>query len=169
MVGILILGASLVDNSSALANVTRTTSLKDLRTIIANAKASIAARRDVETSRQVLDAAASRLWELSAAKHDGGAAVDRALWEALYAYEYLMSDEAGRSYRATYLRRKIVQTDIVTAVSGSVLKGGKTTGLQALRDMGRLDASFEAVVLKFRSTFPADVIEAAQKTLSEFG
>jgi hypothetical protein len=159
----------LADNSNALANAKKAVSLTDLKTIISNAKANIAAGRDVSLSKEVCDAAVSRYWELSAAKHDAGAQVDRALWEALYAYEYLMSAEAGRSYRATYLRRKIAQTDIVTAASGSVLKGGKAAGLQALRDMDRLDASFEAVVLKFRSAFKAAVVEAAEKTLSEFG
>ncbi len=159
----------MTDNSNALANAKKAASLQDLKTIISNAKANIADGRAVALSKEVLCAAVSRYWEISAAKHDAGAAVDRALWEALYAYEYLMSAEAGRSYRATYLRRKIAQTDIVTAVSSSVLKGSKAAGLQSLRDMDRLDASFEAVVLKFRSAFPANVVESAQKTLSEFG
>lgn len=159
----------MIDNSKALANVAKATTLKDLRTIIANAKTNIAAGKDVDLSRDVLDAAASRLWELSAAKHDAGAAVDRALWEALYAYEYLKSVETGKSHRATYLRRKIAQTDIVTAISGSVLKGGKTAGLQALREMGRLDASFESVVLKHASAFDPAVVDAARSTLHRVG
>ncbi len=49
----------------------------------------------------------------------------------------------------------------------SVLKGGKTTGLQALNDMGRLDVSFEAVVLKYADSFTAEVVTAAKRTLAE--
>ncbi|WRH76281.1 MAG: hypothetical protein RSE16_02095 [Sphingobium sp.] len=156
------------NNSNALANVEKSTSLKDLRTTIANAKANIAAGKDVGISQTVHDAAVSRYWQLSAAKHDAGADVDRALWEALYAYEYLKSVENERPTRATYLRRKIKDTDILVAVSSSVLKGGKTAGLQALRDMGRLDASFEAVVVKYAEVFDSAVVAAARKTLAEY-
>lgn len=161
-------GAKLVNNTNALAHAQKSESLKDLKTIISNAKALLAAGKDVAISKQVHDTAVSRYWELSAAKHEAGAEVDRALWEALYAYEYLISLENGRSGRATYLRRKISQTDIVSAVSGSVLKGGKTSGLRALRDMGRLDASFEAVVVRHASAFDPSVVEAAKITLAEF-
>lgn len=158
----------MIDNSKALENTKKAASLKDLKTTIANAKANIAAGKDIAVSKEVLDAAVRRYWELSAAKHDAGAQVDRALWEALYAYEYLRSEEVGRSYRATYLRRKIAQTDIVTAVSGSVLKGGKTAGLQALREMGRLDASFESVVVRHPDAFQPEIVEAAKETLNRF-
>ncbi len=158
----------MVNNANALANVEKYNSLEELKSAIANAKSNISAGKDVEISQKVLDAAVSRYWQLSAAKHDAGAAVDRALWEALYAYEYLKSVENNRPTRANHLRQKIQKTDIVTAVSGSVLKGGKTAGLQALRDMGRLDASFEAVVIKFASAFDPAVVEAAKKTLTEF-
>lgn len=162
------MGAALINNSNALAHVLKLESLKALQTVIDNAKASIAAGKDVVTSQRVHDTAVGRYWELSAAKHDAGADVDRALWEALYAYEYLKSQDKGRSSRATYLRRKIAQTDIVTAVSASVLKGGRTTGLQALHDMDRLDVSFEAVVIKHASAFAPAVVEAAKKTLADF-
>ena len=158
----------MINNSNALANAEKSQSLKDLRTVIANAKANIAAGKDVATSQKVHDTAVGRYWELSAAKHEAGADVDRALWEALYAYEYLKSEENKRPTRASYLRRKIADTDIVTAVSGSVLKGGKTTGLQALHDMDRLDVSFEAVVIKHASAFAPAVVEAAKKTLADF-
>lgn len=158
----------MLNNSNALANVEKSTSLKDLRTTITNAKANIAAGKDVGISQKVHDAAVSRFWQVSAAKHQAGAKVDQALWEALYAYEYLKSVENERPTRATYLRRKIKETDILAAVSSSVLKGGKTAGLQALRDMGRLDASFEAVVVKYSDAFDPAVVAAATKTLAEF-
>ncbi|MCZ8018675.1 hypothetical protein [Novosphingobium sp.] len=158
----------LLNNSNALTNVEKSTSLKDLRTTIANAKSNIAAGKDVEISQKVHDAAVSRFWQVSASKHQAGAEVDQALWEALYAYEYLKSIENERPTRATYLRRKIKDTDILSAVSTSVLKGGKTAGLQALRDMGRLDASFEAVVVKYSGAFDAAVVAAAKKTLTDY-
>ncbi len=158
----------MINNSNALVNVEKSTSLKDLRTTIANAKSNITAGKDVEISQKVHDAAVSRYWQLSASKQQAGTEVYRALWEAFYAYEYLKSVENNRATRATYLRQKIQKTDIVMAVSNSVLKGGKTAGLQALREMGRLDASFEAVVVKFASAFDPAVVEAARKTLAEY-
>jgi hypothetical protein len=158
---------ALTNNANALANVEKCKTLSQLNNVIKNAKADLAAGKDVATAQKVYDAAVGRYWEMSAAKHEAGAAVDRALWTALHAYEYLKGQEKGKTSRATYLRRKISQTDIVTAVSGSVLKGGKTSGLQALRDMGRLDASFEAVVVKYADSFAPEVVAAAKRTLAD--
>jgi hypothetical protein len=160
---------ALTNNSNALANVEKCKTPRELKNIIENAQAQIAAGKDIANAQKVYEAAVGRYWEMSAAKHESGAAVDRALWTALHAYEYLKGQEKGKTSRATYLRRKISQTDIVTAVSGSVLKGGKTTGLQALREMGRLDASFEAVVVKYADSFAPEVVAAAKRTLAELG
>ena len=159
----------MTNNANALANVEKCKTLSQLNNVIKNAKADLAAGKDVATAQKVHDAALGRYWEMSAAKHGGGAAIDQALWTALHAYEYLKGQEKGKTSRATYLRRKISQTDIVTAVSGSVLKGGKTSGLQALRDMDRLDASFEAVVVKYADSFAPEVVAAAKRTLAELG
>ena len=157
----------MTNNVNALANVQKCKTLTGLKNIISNAKADLEAGKDVANAQMVHDAAVGRYWEISASKHDCGADVDRALWTALSAYEYLKSVEAGRQIRATYLRRKISKTDIVTTASSSVLKGGKTSGLQTLRDMGRLDASFEAVVIKYASSFDDAVVHAARATLDE--
>jgi hypothetical protein len=157
----------LTNNANALANVEKCNTLSQLNNVIKNAKVDLAAGKDVATAQKVHDAALGRYWEMSAAKHGAGAAIDQALWTALHAYEYLKGQERGKTSRATYLRRKISQTEIVTAVSGSVLKGGKTSGLQALRDMGRLDASFEAVVVKYADSFAPEVVAAAKRTLSD--
>lgn len=159
----------MTNNTNALANVEKCKTLKELKNIIDNAQAQMAAGKDVATAQKVHDAALGRYWEMLAAKHEVSAAVERALWTALHAYEYLKGQEKGKSSTATYVRRKISQTDIVTAVSGSVLKGGKTTGLQSLRDMGRLDASFEAVVVKYADSFAPEVVAAAKRTLAELG
>ncbi len=159
----------MTNNTNALAFVEKCKTLRELKNIIDNAQAQLAAGKDVATAQKVHDAALGRYWEMSAAKHGAGAAIDQALWTALHAYEYLKGQEKGKTSRATYLRRKISQTDIVTAVSGSVLKGGKTSGLQALRDMGRLDASFEAVVVKYADSFAPEVVAAANRTLAELG
>ncbi|KEO85421.1 hypothetical protein EH30_12915 [Erythrobacter sp. JL475] len=159
----------MINNANALANVEKAKSLKELKNIISNAKADLASGEDADTAKKVHDAAVVRYWEMSASKHEAGAEVDRALWTALHAYEYLKSEERGKRSRANYLRRKIDQTDIVTAASGSVLKGGSTSGLQTLRDMGRLDISFEAIVLQYETAFAPEVVAAARKTLAELG
>ena len=157
----------MTNNANALAYVEKCKTLKELRNIITNAQAQILAGKDIATAQNVYNAALGRYWEMSAAEHDAGPEVDRALWTALHAYEYLRGQEKGRSARATYLRRKISQTDIVTAVSDSVLRAEKTLGLQALRDMGRLDASFEAVVVKYAESFAPEVVAAAKQTLAD--
>jgi hypothetical protein len=161
-------GATLVNSSNALANVDKCKTLRELRNVIDNAKGSIVVGKEVELSQQVHDKAVSRYWEMSGSRTDTDNAVERALWTALAAYEYLKSDDMGRSVRATYLRRQIKGSDIITAVSSSVLKGSKTLGLQSLRRMNRLDASFEAVVVNYASAFDPAVVQAARRTLAAF-
>lgn len=159
----------MTNTANALANVEKCTTPRQLKILIDNAKARIAAGNDVATAQEVHDAAVGRYWEMSAAKHNAGTEVDRALWTALHAYEFLNAQTKPKGSRASYLRRKIKDTDIVTAVSGSVLKGKRTAGLQALRAMGRMDASFEAVVVKYPDAFAPDVVAAAERTLGELG
>ena len=158
----------MIDSSNALANVDKCKTLKELRNVIDNAKGSIVVGREVELSQQVHDKAVARYWEMSASRNEAENAVERALWTALAAYEYLKSEDRGRSVRATYLRRQIKKSDIVTAVSSSVLKGSKTSGLQSLQRMNRLDASFEAVVVNYASAFDPAVVQAAKRTLAAF-
>jgi hypothetical protein len=161
-------GASLIDSSNALAIVDKCKTLRELRNMIDNAKGSIVVGKEVELSQQVHDKAVARYWEMSASRNEAENAVERALWTALAAYEYLKSEDRGRSVRATYLRRQIKKSDIVTAVSSSVLKGSKTSGLQSLQRMNRLDASFEAVVVNYASAFDPAVVQAAKRTLAAF-
>ena len=161
-------GASLIDISNALANVDKCKTLKELRNVIDNAKGSIAVGKEVGLSQKVHDKAVDRYWEMSGSRNKTENPVERALWTALAAYEDLKSGDSGRPIRATYLRRQISKSDIVTAVSSSVLKGNKTSGLQSLQRMNRLDASFEAVVVKYPLAFDPAVVQAAQRTLAAF-
>lgn len=161
-------GASLVNSSNALAILDKCKTLRELRNMIDNAKGSIAAGKEVELSQKVHDKAVARYWEMSGSRNGTDNAVEQALWTALAAYEYLKSEDRGRSVYASYLRRQIKKSDIVTAVSSSVLKGSKTSGLQSLQRMNRLDASFEAVVVNYASAFDPAVVQAAKRTLAAF-
>ena len=158
----------MTNNANAVANVHKCNTLRGLRNIINNATADLAAGKDFAHARLVHDAAIGRFVEISATSEEARSEVDQALFTALYAYEFLRSQEKGRTTRSTYLRRKIKDTDIVTAVSGSVLKGRKTSGLRSLLDMDRLDMSFEAVIIKYETEFDPAVVTAARKTLAEF-
>ena len=79
---------TLTNNINALVNVEKCKTFSQLNNVIKNAKTDLAAGKDVATAQKVHDAAVGRYWEMSAAKHESGAAVDRALWTALHAYEY---------------------------------------------------------------------------------
>lgn len=159
----------MVSVTNAHANLDKCSSIKDYRSFIANTTRWIDFNESVTLAKQLQDLAILRLCELQAAKHLSGIEPDDALWIALYFYEYIRTEERGKTFSSTYLRQKIRRTGIFQAVSDAVLKGKKTIGLQALVVRKRPEASFEAVVLCHKSSFHPDVVNAAERTLAEFG
>ena len=158
----------MINLKNAQSNLDKCNTLPSLRTFMTNAKRLIANGNDTPAVRSMLAAAEDKYWNVSASRHGAGVEVDKALWNALEMYEDLRSRETGRRFRSTYLWRKILRTDIVTAVSDAVKRGRKTIGLKSLEDMDRIDVSFEEVVVNFKHAFREDVVEAAEFTLDQF-
>lgn len=70
----------------------------------------------------------------------------------------------GRS--AAYTRRMVAQKGAAAAV-GELMKSAELQkGFKTLRDAGRLDQTFEALVGRYAQLFPQDVVEAAQWRLN---
>ena len=136
-----------------------------LRSIIRNAKKEISIQsHKMIQAHQILISARDRLWQVCASQEKPKDYIERALWVALYAYEYVKSDVRGKGTRATRIRNSIKLLDIKSAVSKVILRGN-TQGLNLLKEWDRLDVSFEAVVIKYKSKFPDNVVQAAIRNL----
>ena len=75
-------------------------------------------------------------------------------------YEQIIGHAASRT------RTMIEQLGAVEALSRLVVSSDLQPGFKALRDRGRLNESFEAVVTRHPDAFRPDVVEAAQWRLN---
>lgn len=122
-----------------------------------------------QKAREVRYEAYDQLWTVLAERNAIPDTLEWDLWIALAAYESILSDKNKRKSYAVKLRQKIKRSSIFQAACGAVLKGGSSYGFKKLLEMDRLDASFERIVLKHRTEFPANVVEMAEKTLKSVG
>jgi hypothetical protein len=75
---------------------------------------------------------------------------------AIAAYERVIGQYASRT------RSMIDQHGHIKALSQLVVSPDLQQGFRALRDQGRLDVTFEAIVVRYPQLFEADAVEAAQ-------
>ena len=63
---------------------------------------------------------------------------------------------------ASRTRKMIEERGVEKALSDLVTSAKLHLGFKTLRDAGRLDDTFEAIIVKFSELFPDQVLEAAQ-------
>jgi len=63
---------------------------------------------------------------------------------------------------ATRTRKMIEDYGEIEALSRLMVSADLQQGFKALRDAGKLDITFEAIVVRFSDLFAADVVEAAK-------
>lgn len=63
---------------------------------------------------------------------------------------------------ASRTRKMIEEREVVKALSDLVTSAELQLGFRTLRDAGRLDDTFEAIIVKFPELFQDQVVEAAQ-------
>lgn len=63
---------------------------------------------------------------------------------------------------ASRTRKMIEERGVEKALPDLVTSAELQPGFKTLRDAGRLDDTFEAIIVKFPKLFPAQVVEAAQ-------
>ena len=154
-----------MSNEKLFNFIQRCTNPNELRKMIRNAQSVIqSGSQDLQSANDNLIAARDRLWVVSAEKHKPTDDIERALLVALYAYENVLSDAKGKQVYARRIRNKMNEVGIIAAATNAVLKGN-TQGLNKLKEWNRLSASFEAVIIKHKSKFSADVVAAAKRNL----
>lgn len=93
--------------------------------------------------------------------------VERACFEAVYAYEWARSQSEKRNFRASRTWQMIDRRGIIPAVEVLVCKDSPPVGYTTLIDLGLDDLAFEAVVLKYPEHFSAQAVERSRSRLNE--
>lgn len=70
-------------------------------------------------------------------------------------------EQINRHY-ASRTRQMIADLGDIEALSRLMVSPDLQQGFQALRDAGKLDMTFESVVVRFQHLFRPDIVEAAQ-------
>ena len=115
----------------------------------------------------VYNAAFQRLITVQPSAETGTIAHD--VWRAIYAFEELRREESGKTVRLSRTRQKIDRVGEVKTVTDLTLQKIPSDGFTMLQDRGRLELSFEALVLARAEHFPSNVVEAARARLDAEG
>jgi hypothetical protein len=118
--------------------------------------------RDPELAAQ----ARRRAVELRAARHGAQSLAEREALKAVYAYEEVLSVKRGRRTPAARTWQMIKRHGVIRAVERAVDRTADASGYTALVQMGMLDLSFEAVVLRHPESFNAHAVARAKERLA---
>jgi hypothetical protein len=124
---------------------------------------------NVETRGKVdlARAARRRAVELRALAHNANSAAEREALAAVYAYERVLSQSAGKKIRASRTWQMIKRRGLIPAVEHVVSRSQETKGYIALVEMGMEDMAFEAVVLRHPEVFSSEAVERSRARLHE--
>ncbi|MBF6568061.1 MAG: hypothetical protein IVW54_04195 [Candidatus Binataceae bacterium] len=123
----------------------------------------VEARGKVDLARE----ARRRAIELRALAHNANSVAEREALAAVYAYERVLSQSAGKKIRATRTWQMIKRRGLIPAVEHVVSQRKETKGYVALVEMGMEDMAFEAVVLRHPEVFSAEAVERSKVRLHE--
>ena len=122
---------------------------------------------DARGKPELASAARRRSVELRALEHHAGSDVEREALEAVYAYERVLSETAGKKVRASGTWQMIKKRGLIPAVEHVVSRREETTGYTALVKMGMEDMLFEAVVDRHPEAFSEAALERSRARLRE--
>lgn len=120
-----------------------------------------------EGAPEVADAARRRIIEVegSSSKDSKNDPLVLDFWKSIFALEFALSEERGKTTRLNRTRQKISRVGVLQTLSDLALQPTASEGYFLLRERGMLDMSAEAVVLRFPDRFSHDVLVAARRRL----
>jgi hypothetical protein len=116
---------------------------------------------------ELAEQARVRAVHLRAAEHGATSRVEQECLEAVYAYEEVLSAQAGKRKRASRTWQMISRWGIVPAVERIVTRRDVSLGFTALEEMGLLEFAFEAVVVRHPEAFSADAVTLSRGRLPQ--
>ena len=108
-----------------------------------------------------------RAVELKATSYGAKSDVERDAIQAVYAAEAALSHKNGKKTRASRTWQSIQRWGILTAVERVVTRRKETEGYQILAEVGMLDHSFEAVVLRHPEAFSVEAVDSSRARLAQ--
>ncbi len=130
-----------------------------LKTLIENARK--------HGALEVEAAAFRKLISLVPAETPGTVEYD--FWRIIQAFEFVLSDERGRTTRLGRTRQKVARVGVAQTLRDWALDDGETDGFKMLLDRGMPELTGEAVVLRHADQFEPDVVSAARGRLERAG
>ncbi len=112
-------------------------------------------------------AARRRAIELRALEHNAHSDPEREALQAVYAYERVLSENAGKKIKATRTWQMIKRYGLILAVEHVVSRRKEAKGYTALVKMGMEDMAFEAVVVRHPEVFSGEAVERSRARLRE--
>ena len=119
------------------------------------------ARRIGELS--VEDAAFRRLIAVLPKEKPG--TVEHDFWQTIFAFEYALTDERGRTTRLARTRQKAARVGEIQTLKDWALRTTNTAGFTMLLDRKKPELTGEAIVLRHADSFEAEVVAAARRRL----
>ena len=120
-----------------------------------------------EGSARVEEAAFRRLVSVLPAEGEEGA--EREFWRTIHVFEELLSDERGRTTRLSRTRQKIARVGEMRALADFATARDTGGGFDTLVERDLPELTGEAIVLRHRGRFGAEVVEAAEARLRGAG
>ena len=108
-----------------------------------------------------------RLAELSSQEFDD--ALEKEFWKAVNIAEEFKTAENGKTTRLSRTRQKYTRDGAKKCVEDLAIRPAITEGFRILADNGRVDLTFEAVLLRHASQFDESAITIAKTKLLDNG
>ena len=108
-----------------------------------------------------------RAVEIKAASYGAKSEAERDAIQAVYAAEAALSHRNGKKTRASRTWQSISRWGILQAVERVVTRRKETEGYQILAEVGMLDHSFEAVVLRHPEEFSTEAVASSKARLAQ--
>ena len=112
--------------------------------------------------------ARKRAIELKAELHGAHTLAERECLKAVYAYENVLTAKKGIRTRAARTWQMIERHGILGAVERAVKKEKETVGYTLLQSMGLQDYAFEAIVLKYPTSFSGEAVIRCEERIRQW-
>lgn len=104
--------------------------------------------------------------EIQAVKHGAKSDAEREAYHTLYAYEEILSQmHGGKRTRAARTRQMIDRHGIIETVERLVNQKQERKGFRILADLGMLDLTAEALVLRYPHLFSPGAVSICKKRI----
>jgi hypothetical protein len=95
--------------------------------------------------------------------------VEYDFWQTIFAFEYALSEERGKTTRLARTRQKVARVGEIQTLKDWALKVAKTDGFAMLLERNMPELTGEAIVLRHADRFEPAVVAAARRRLEEAG